>query len=348
MSVRFRFSCRSGPQVLVVAGIVLAGAADFTRAAPPTYTVDLTVSGQDDVNPARNFSHISNASGVGANIGIIQSDSLPFDSVGPNAIGGGIVHSLALGFSLPGQIGLNATVDGDTFGGGQAGGFALARANASYAFDVTFSGPGALLSGSIPLNVDGSFFLDGTYGGPSSPDRAGLTTSSVRLHILSILTNGAAILSSEQGEVTASRTVDGNGDLSFGGGKSGLLSGYGGGPVIVFAPFANAPTGIPLRLTLQVQTEGQGRLSHIGSFSGIMDASTDFDSTLGLRPASLGTAFELPPGFTANSVDGNIVDNVWQGVPEPASGLAVIIGGTLALRRRRDHRHAPDRPQCLR
>ena len=58
--------------------------------------------------------------------------------------------------------------------------------------------------------------------------------------------------------------------------------------------------------------------------------SSDFGGTLSFAPS--GPAFDLPPGWTANSVSGNIVDNRFVGaaVPEPG-GLTLLASGALLL-----------------
>jgi hypothetical protein len=70
-------------------------------------------------------------------------------------------------------------------------------------------------------------------------------------------------------------------------------------------------------------------------------ASSDFFN--GVHFPTAGPVFDLPEGYTANSVSGNIVDNHWMGVvPEPSSALLGLIAaaGLSAVAIRRMNRRA--------
>ena len=54
-----------------------------------------------------------------------------------------------------------------------------------------------------------------------------------------------------------------------------------------------------------------------------------------LGAASTGPVFLLPEGFTVNSPEMGLVDNQWQGIPEPSSSLALLALGLFSLRRQR-------------
>ncbi len=334
---------------LILALFILSNAPALTAA--PLFNVRLELNGRDEfdihqvVDNNSAFNRITlPPTAFSANAGISDTWSIPFESIGTNAFGGGIVSAHAAGFARPGELGVASMVEGTSFGNGQASGLISARAGASFIVDDLILSntidPTATLVpfGKIPFQIDGSFFLDGTYGGPTSLTRPGVTHAEVLLQIRSFLQGNIPL---GQGEVRASRTVNGNGDLTFGGGASGLLTGYAGGLGEIEFSFTNALAGVPLSFGVFVQSDASGILSHIGGFAGIMDASVDFDSTISFRPARLGTAFDLPPGFTANSIQANIVDNFWNpepaSVPEPASGW-LIAAGVLALAWRRARR----------
>jgi hypothetical protein len=296
--------------------------------------VDLALTASDDFEVGAGFHRTSHTTGLGANSGVSDMGSLPFDSIGPNASGGGIVNGKTFGFALPGLLGVTTAVDGSTFGSGQAAGFIDARATAAFTVSITLSPPAGssatTVSGTLPLFVDGLFGLDATYGGPASPFRPGLTEAEYRLQIQGFLQGSIPL---GQGAVRATRSVDGDGDVTLGGETSGILSGYPGGMTTAVLSIDNAPVNVPLSFRVTVFAEAMGRLSHADSFSGIMEAFVAFEHTVSFRPASVGTAFDLPPGFTANSTEANIVDNRWLGIPEPATARLLGVATVLALRR---------------
>lgn len=131
------------------------------------------------------------------------------------------------------------------------------------------------------------------------------------------------------------------------------LSVYGGpfAPPVLFQPgtmsddsvvdrtltttFFDAPIGQPftVELFLRVDASAGSRRGFPGCCS-TSSISSDYD--LGMTFAEGGPVFDLPPGYTANSVDGQIVDNVY--VPEPGADwmLAIgLVGLALVTNRRR-------------
>jgi hypothetical protein len=69
-----------------------------------------------------------------------------------------------------------------------------------------------------------------------------------------------------------------------------------------------------------------------GSVRTVTGGPDDVSLTLRLNAASV---LDLPEGYTANSTDGMIVDNVYRGqVPEPSVLALVGLGGLVFLRRR--------------
>lgn len=86
-------------------------------------------------------------------------------------------------------------------------------------------------------------------------------------------------------------------------------------------------------VTIELQLEATGEVQAWWSDSVVLDV----DASHVAHPAVGLPVFDLPPGFTANSVDGRIVDNVY--VPEPGAPLLLVAGlgflSRLARRRSR-------------
>jgi hypothetical protein len=101
------------------------------------------------------------------------------------------------------------------------------------------------------------------------------------------------------------------------------------------AGMVTVPTGVPIRLFMNINGSAHGTANNISG----MFSYFDFSHTFGLP---LGTpVFNLPPGFTANAPSIGLVDNVF--VPEPGTlamaGLdCVILGGLYRRRRGADKR----------
>ena len=103
----------------------------------------------------------------------------------------------------------------------------------------------------------------------------------------------------------------------------------------ISTPLVTLPTGVPHGVFLGLElVVGAGTITDGENLS----ASGNFANTLSF-PLS-GPVFDLPPGFTANSLSGLIVNNQWigaphvapQGVPEPATLmlLGLGVGGLVA------------------
>ena len=97
------------------------------------------------------------------------------------------------------------------------------------------------------------------------------------------------------------------------------------------------PVGVPLPLSLRLIVSANG----VSRDGGFVEAETNFRDTLFF--AADRPVFNLPAGYTANSVQAGILDNRLSAVPVPAAAplLAVALTGLLAWRSRAQR---PSRP----
>jgi hypothetical protein len=149
--------------------------------------------------------------------------------------------------------------------------------------------------------------------------------------------SGTVISSTVQGVYIAEYDSGGNFQLS----TSGVLSGLaGGGPsanvsLAMSVPISGqANTPLTIDLSMEVNT-----VASVGT-----SGSTNFGDPLSF--ATTGPVFDLPDGWTANSVSGNIVDNHFVGlaaVPEPSGLFLLAIGALPVISLARRVQKRPDR-----
>jgi hypothetical protein len=110
---------------------------------------------------------------------------------------------------------------------------------------------------------------------------------------------------------------------------SDLLEGVDLDAVTAFmrGPFT-VPTGVPLQLELWME-------SFAGGLATGGDGSSTLDLTALLGPAGGGDVFDLPQGYSADSVQAGIAANRVVPVPERGAPAAVAVFALAALARRR-------------
>jgi hypothetical protein len=179
--------------------------------------------------------------------------------------------------------------------------------------DVIFSNT----TGETSFSGSANFLLRGSYS-VHKADLNGLIVTSISTLQLTCTADGGSV----NGAYIAEFDSGGNFQLS----SSGVLSGLTGGPSSdVSVPFSvpisgQANTPITVEAILGINT-----VASLGTMG-----TTDFGHTLSFAPS--GPVFNLPPGWTANSISGNIVDNRFVGaaIPEPSS-LTLLGLGSLGL-----------------
>ncbi|MEM7467005.1 MAG: hypothetical protein AAF387_08990 [Pseudomonadota bacterium] len=116
--------------------------------------------------------------------------------------------------------------------------------------------------------------------------------------------------------------------------QTGVLSDAIPGNQMSFAGTFETPTfSVPVDESLVLYLEIIASASAVSRDGSAVGAQSDFLNTLTLP--SFGPVFDLPEGYTANSVAGNIVDNVYVApVPIPATWLLLLSASAALVRRR--------------
>lgn len=123
-----------------------------------------------------------------------------------------------------------------------------------------------------------------------------------------------------------SMSVDGGGGVS----RTGVFAGF---PVESMSnsawtsPTWQARAGDTISVGMVLETSAA--VDHRFGGTGFMDAFADFSRTVMF--STTGPVFNLPPGWTANSSDGSIINNTY--VPEPAAATLAVVSGLVLLRR---------------
>ena len=176
---------------------------------------------------------------------------------------------------------------------------------------------------------------------------AGLITTSYSIHLSGTLEASKDLQATSELSGAAARvsvSLDGNGqsqndgyaakynDLPQNG--SGLLQNFTGSKDLASDPFTvTANQAFSIRIHLEIDAENFLAPGDTGSAS----AAAHFGNTLTF--VTDGPVFDLPAGYTANSISGNIVDNHFLPAPEPARSWLLATGcvGLLGRTRRRRH-----------
>ena len=255
--------------------------------------------------------------------GTASEDSLAFASAGPSGLFVNATHFLFVAGARSGQGGSST------------------QTYAEWNFDdFVITGPG-----STPIPAALHLFISGSMGATGSTDDQGSLTSVASgggNFFIDIRLNGARTRVGQTSYGWSNGTIQEQAD--------GPLEGHvHGGAIsdIITSDQLMLPVGQVYSVHVDVSANANGFVRIVGtpadefdSVSASGSGYSDFQSTVSF-PRS-GPVFDLPPGYTVNSVSAGIVNN--QFVPEPSTFLLGLLGavsvGWFKVRRRLTHRAA--------
>jgi hypothetical protein len=202
--------------------------------------------------------------------------------------------------------------------------------------DVTVSAPSGSPSS---VTTQMAFHLDGSFITGSTAVN-GWNTSAANGVVIGIAING------QDGGNGAFYWASQNGSPPAQVLSTGLLTNFTGN-LDFLSSFVSVPVGQPFDVTMTLQTSANvsGPINH----GLILDANSNFSNTFSFATDRPVFSFRAD-GFSANSVDGNIVNNSFALVPEPATLVmsATLLGlfGAFWARKRLSHsaKHHVRRP----
>lgn len=219
-------------------------------------------------------------------------------------------------------------------------------------FDLLFTGPQSTVSGSLNLVLSGQLgaAIGPTFGSPPLLIEGSVLSSVNVSGELAKTAGGIQVFTTFGGKVQETAVVNQDGSTSTTLTSSGALQGAQSGSIsdVLAVNFFNVPIGIPLELELSLDALVQAGGNLAGSSplaTAEVSAFSQFSDTFGF-PTS-GPVFNLPTGFTANSTDGQIINNQFVGatpVPEPGT-LVLFASCLLGLGLMRRKRRGVDAPQ---
>jgi hypothetical protein len=183
--------------------------------------------------------------------------------------------------------------------------------------DLRVSGPGNSAQGSLNLSLSGTgatnanaFFM------VDQPGMTATTLSSATIAVSVTLSEEFFPFTVTGGEASFTQTRDSNGNVT------GSL--FDSGQISIPLNFASTFGKYQLKILLHSYVDASYS-SSADNVDLLADALSDYSHTLTF-PAS-GPVFNLPAGYTANSPDAHIVNNMF--VPEPGSLVLLVSAGSL-------------------
>ncbi len=298
----FFFPSLSPPAVWVVFALILASLGPATVSATSTYYVDVTTSAE--------------SGGVWDSDGDFQSDSMPVAVIANNNYENPKARGFASASAGPGSVAVVSNSKASGYSPAGEDTTSVGYNNAYFtATDLIFTGPNPTVDTKLELFWSG--VMDHSV---ESLNANSYTNSNTSLDIDGYIRRPASTtFLSFSGYISVSKEQYGLAPQSTGIYDGGILAGaYPPSGPLVTAEF-NVPTGEPLTFKLSIATFSGTILMWTlapGAVEGSATSKADFGGTLHL-PAS-GPVFDLPEGYTVNSVEANIVDNEWTGTPVTA------------------------------
>lgn len=188
--------------------------------------------------------------------------------------------------------------------------------------DVIITGPGDSVETELNLHFSGGVSANAFARNLDGVGAEAIADASVSVNAV---VNGVSFGGTQSRSSTWNVATGGGGSFF----EDGILSGWGGGDLVLHG--LSLPVGTPFVLVLSLHVS-EGSTVRSSGFGGLpverkAEALSSFASTLSF--SLVGPVFNLPDGYTANSISGGIVNNRFV-VPEPGT-LSLIIFAFSAL-----------------
>jgi hypothetical protein len=301
----------------LVLGVIGSGNAVLGDGIPPVFSASVG-SGSSSTGPSTVSASFSNTVPIsnGGIAGTLTGNE--FAGAGP----GGVRGSSSMALSQPGVPGLS----------GGVGAFAQSSSSATFS-DFVITGPGGAttVAGSLKLTLDGT-------SETSSLIMDGLDNTQIQAFTqIDLGVSGGVAGLTYAGTFTQVSGADGKGPTSQDSSATGVFTGD-SVPTGFTSAVTSLPVGTFFTVSLQLTTDAGAGYSASATILGNdttdveLQAINDFSSTFTF-PTS-GPVFNLPAGYTVNSVSADIVNNQYLGgapasVPEP--GTSVLLGSGVLL-----------------
>jgi hypothetical protein len=285
-----------------------------------------------DILPSFNASVLSGTSASGS-----SAVSTAFDNSIP--IGGGTLSQDE--FAAAGSGGVRASSKVSLFRSGSPGldsasGPAQAGASATF-FDFMITGPGTSVSGSVNFSLSGTTETTASIS-DTNPFVPGWPGNTLVLGgaTIDVGVSGSVNGNGFTGAFSQQSGANGQGPTGFITAGSGIFSGDSAAPTGFTTATTLLPVGTLFQVSLGLGTDAFAFWGSSGSAAGELTtvdltALSDFHDTLSF--ATTGPVFNLPGGYTVNSLSADIVNNAFTppgastSVPEP--GTLILLGTGL-------------------
>ncbi len=188
--------------------------------------------------------------------------------------------------------------------------------------DIVVTGPAG--PAMVPFSVNMLIHGSKQFSGSSVVDPDGVGWSQISAASFGLWINGSKSAEGNWGV----RSNSGAPDVTYN--DTGVFAGFNGAFAGASFPIM-VPVNTPFSIRMFLLTQAEITVPVGGSLD--LAAATDFANTASF--ATTGQAFNVPDGYTVNSVEAGVTDNVFTLVPAPGTAALLGLSGVVGVRRRR-------------